>query len=600
VSAPPPCLLIYDGACNICRYWVGYWRQRTGDRADYRPYQDAAQDYPELPVAAFRRSIQLFLPDGRRCEGAEAAYRILALAPGHGHWLRLYLRLPGFAAISEFGYRFLSRRRRLLSGISRLLWGRRPPPPSRYELSCALLLRGLGAVYAIAFFSLWVQIEGLVGSRGILPISDYLELAREALGSSAYWRIPTLFWLHSGDLALHAVCLAGCFLAVRILLGKGGRLAAALAFVLYLSLCHAGQAFLRFQWDLLLLEAGFLAIFLSPGSALSLWLYRWLLFRFVFLSGAVKLLSGDPSWAALTALQYHYETQPLPTPLAWYAHHLPDAWHQFSAAVVLGIELAAVFLIFLPRQARFLAGAAILLLELCILLTGNYNFFNLLTMLLCLSLYDDAALRSVLPAGRRPGIAASPPPRAAIRWATATLAATVVTINASQFWRLFAAQELPGAAAAERFLRPLRIVNPYGVFAVMTRQRLELVLEGSRDRRSWHEYSLRYKPGPTARGLPWVFPHQPRLDWQCWFAVLGTAREHPWVGNLVYRLLRNSPPVLALFDHNPFPDNPPRYVRALLYRYSYAAPDERRRDNALWRRELLGYYLPATQLQGAP
>ena len=258
-------------------------------------------------------------------------------------------------------------------------------------------LRGLGLIYLAAFFSLAGQVLGLIGSDGILPLTDYLKAAHTAWGSSAYWQLPMLFWLDASDTALLAGAWLGVALALVVALGLLVRPALVALFALYLSFVYAGQIFFSFQWDMLLLEAGFLAIFLTGGSRIVVWLYRLLLFRFMFLSGAVKLLSGDPTWRKLTALDYHFWTQPLPSPLAWYAAQAPHWLLAAMTAAALVLELGLVFMIFLPRRPRAVCGVLVLAFQLGIVATGSYNFFNLLTMLLCLFLFDDQALRRLLP-----------------------------------------------------------------------------------------------------------------------------------------------------------------------------------------------------------
>ena len=242
-----------------------------------------------------------------------------------------------------------------------------------------------------------MQALGLIGSHGILPLSEFADAIRSQLGLERYWRFPMVFWLDRSDFAIQATCWAGTALSLLLIFNILPRLSLFFLYALYLSLFYAGQIFMGFQWDLLLLEAGFLALFLSIATNPGIWLLRWLLFRFMFLSGAVKLLSGDPTWANLSALSYHFQTQPLPTPLAWYAHHLPHGVLTAATAANFVIELGLPFLIFCPRRLRFVAAFGILLLEALIALTGNYTFFNLLTMALCIVLFDDAALRKILP-----------------------------------------------------------------------------------------------------------------------------------------------------------------------------------------------------------
>ncbi len=449
-------------------------------------------------------------------------------------------------------------------------------------LGCSLVVclfrRLLGAIYAMAFGSLALQVAGLIGSRGILPAGAYLTRLALALGPSRYWRVPTVFWLRSGDRELQVACWAGVFFATLIMAGILQRTALAACYVLYLSLVTVGQDFLSFQWDSLLLEAGFLAIFLDLSPVI-VWMFRWLLFRLMLLSGAVKLLSGDPAWRTLTALSFHYQTQPLPTPIAWYMQLLPVWFQEVSVVVMFGIELAAPFLLFCPRKVRLPAGTAIAFLQVMILLTGNYTFFNLLTIAFCLLLFDDAPLAR--PTGRLGD---------SIAW---TMATVILLITGSQLLGEFFGVSLYPARLAPQFY----VANTYGLFAVMTTVRHEISIEGSDDGANWREYRFRYKPGDVDRPPRWVAPHQPRLDWQMWFAALGTYRGNPWVVNLVFQLLEGSPPVLALLGPNPFPAAPPRYVRAQVYDYAFTDWQTRRANGAWWKRESVGSYLPQVSLQ---
>jgi hypothetical protein len=403
--------------------------------------------------------------------------------------------------------------------------------------------------------------------------------------------------LNSSDTTLAAGTLAGALLGLLVVLDKWTRPALIGLFALYLSYVYAAQDFLSFQWDILLLETGFLAIFLTGGSRIVVWLYRWLVFRYLFLAGVVKLLSGDPTWHALTALEYHFWTQPLPTPLAWYAAQLPSWLLIGGTGATLVIELGSVFLIFLPRRLRAAAAFCVLLLQSLILLTGNYNFFNLLTMLLCIFLFDDAALRRLTPRWLETRMQ-SRAPRAsrAATMIAAALAIIVVPVGVNRIWRTLMHTDLPVLGTLTQAVSPLLIVNPYGLFAVMTTTRPEIVIEGSADGQVWREYVFRYKPGPLSRPARWNIPHQPRLDWQMWFAALGNARSNPWIVNLMRRVLEGSPPVLALFEANPFADVPPKYVRALLYEYRFADPRTHARTGQWWVRQPQGLYFPEVSL----
>ena len=592
--------LIYDGECGICRRWVTYWARLTGSRVVYRPYQDAAQDFPAIPIEDFRRAIQLVEADGKVYAGAAASYRVLRHAPGRrtGWWL--YAHVPGFAPATECSYRFFARHRGLLSGVTTLLWGT-ALEPERYDLVCWIFLRGLGLIYFAAFASLAVQISGLVGRAGVLPLTSFLAAVREHVGDAAYGVVPTLFWLDASDAALIAGTLAGMALALLLLAGFAVRPALVGLFVLYLSYIYAGQVFMMFQWDLLLAEAGFLAIFLAGGSRVVVWLYRWLLFRFLFMAGAAKLLSGDPTWRDLTALNYHFETQPLPTPLAWYAAHLPQWMMTGATALTLVVEVGVAFLIFAPRRLRTAAASCVLALEVLIALTGNYNFFNLLTLLLCVFLLDDAVLRRFFPerliahVERR-----APRPGRTATTIAVLIAFAVVPVGLSRVSQLVHGSDLPFVRPLSEAMAPLLIVNPYGLFAVMTTTRNEIVVEGSADGQDWREYEFRYKPGSLTRRPPWNIPHQPRLDWQMWFAALDVSGEGPWFSRFLLRLLANSPPVVSLLEVNPFPAQPPRYVRATLYEYRFADAKTHAATGQWWVREEVARYFPAVGLSDFP
>ena len=587
---------VFDGDCGICRTWVDDWRQLTGDKVAYRPYQEAAADFPAIPAGDFKHAVQLIEPDGTVYAGAAATFRLLSYAPDRGGWWWLYRFMPGFAALSEAAYRFISTRRGLLTRGTHLLWGRTLEPP-RYDLVAWLFLRGLGLIYLAAFLSVALQIRGLVGSEGILPLGEYLAAAHAGWGTDAYWRLPTLFWLNASDAALMTGAVAGIALSLLVTLGIAQRLALIGLAILYLSFVYAGQLFFTYQWDMLLIEAGFLAVFLTGGSVIVVWLYRLLLFRFLFLAGLVKLASGDATWQQLTALDYHFFTQPLPSPLAWYAAQLPHWLLAAGTAAALVIELVAVALIFLPRRPRMLAAALIIVFQLGIMLTGSYNWFNLLTVLLCLFLLDDQALRRVLPRGLAALIAAHAPHPQRLATAVAAIAACIVVpIGLNLVYAPLAGRNLPVAGTMTEALAPLLIVNPYGLFATTTTTRPVIVFEGSDDNKAWREYALPYLPGPVDRAPAWSIPYQPRLDWQLWFAAYGSAAQKRWIERLVQRLLEGSPDVLVLFSETPLGARPSKYVRALLYDYHFADARSPGAQRQWWARQLGGTYYPSSSL----
>ena len=583
-------LLVFDGDCSFCRIWIGFWKRLTGEQIEYAPYQEVAERFPDVPRDNFKRAVQLILPDGEVLSAAHAVLRSLAHVPGYAWMLAAYQNVPGFAAVAEWFYRRVAAHRSFFYHVTVLLWGKCVEPAS-YEIAARWFLRCLGVIYLIAFVSLGVQITGLVGARGILPAAAFLDAIRQNYGSALWWRLPTLFWLNTSDTILKLACVAGAIMAVTVVLGFARRAALAIAFALYLSLVHIGQTFLGYQWDYLLLETGFLAIFLVPTLP-RIWLFRWLLFRLMFLSGTAKLLSGDPTWRNLTALQYHYETQPLPTRFAWYFHQFPPDFQKLSAVFMFFVELLIPFLLFAPRRIRFFAAGMTILLEVLIFITGNYTFFNLLALALCVLLFDDGALRRF--------VRARETRRRVTRFqrsATAVLIAFIMLVSGFELMEIFTGTMPRPAAYALSWIAPFGVVNTYGLFAVMTTSRIEIIVEGSNDGQTWLAYDFKYKPGDLRLPPAWVQPHQPRLDWQMWFAALGNYQGNRWFVNFMLRLLEGSPDVLALVATNPFPSTPPRYIRAQVYDYKFTSFAERRSSGAWWRRELKGEYFPVVSLK---
>jgi hypothetical protein len=401
---------------------------------------------------------------------------------------------------------------------------------------------------------------------------------------------------------------AGAIIGAVAAMGRpwtgGQRAAFVVLYIYYLSVVNAGQIFMGYQWDFLLLEVGFLTIFLRPTRARA-WLFRWLLFRLMFESGAVKLLSHDPSWHNLTALAFHYQTQPLPTPLAWYMMQLPLWFQKTSTVFVFGVELILPFLMFGPRRLKQIAGVGTIAMQVLILLTGNYTFFNLLAIALCLFLFDDLFWNRKVKEkpkaekswSRRP--LTVPAPRSNRR-VTVAVYVLILTASLTQLFGMFGldAPE-PLRFALSRTAGPFGLINQYGLFANMTTTRPEISIEGSDDGTDWKPYVFKYKPGPLNRAPAFVAPNQPRLDWQMWFAALGNYRENPWMLAFMSRILNGSAPVLDLMDQNPFPIHPPKLIRAVLYDYKFTTPDERRQTGNWWKRELKGEYFPPIGLRGA-
>lgn len=602
-------VLIFDGDCGFCRYWIARWRHRTGDSVEYLPFQEppTAQRFPELSRERLEQAVHLVEPDGTVTAGAHAVFRTLAIS-GSRLPLSAYERVPGIAAVSELAYRFVANHRPLFSRITLAFWGR-GTRPSTYALPCWIFLRLIGAVYLAAFWSLGVQVIGLIGHDGILPASEYMAAAREwaddqQMGLFRVFVIPTLFWLNASDAFLKGICIGGAGMASLLLFGVAPAILLPLLWLTYLSLVIVCNDFLAFQWDTLLLETGLLAIFVAPltrwdrlrsaaePQRIPLWLLRWLLFRLIFGSGVVKLASGDPTWHGLTALTFHYETQPLPTPIAWYAHHLPLWFQEASTAAVLAVELAAPWLIVAPRRLRLIGCGILVTLQLLIALTGNYAFFNVLTIALCILLLDDEALGRT----REPSLLAR---RRWPKWLVGAVACVTVPVSAIILLNQMGV-EPPGSVVVlplQGLVQPFRSVNGYGLFAVMTTTRPEIIVEGSNDGVMWLPYEFKDKPGDLRRSPPWVAPHQPRLDWQMWFAALSRYDYEPWLQHFLVRLLEGSPAVLGLVGRDPFQGKPPQLVRAVLYRYHFADAETRRTQRLVWTRERLGQYSPTLKLQ---
>lgn len=469
------------------------------------------------------------------------------------------------------------------------------PPENSYRLVSAWFIRLLGGIYLIAFISIALQIEGLAGSQGILPFAVKLAGIEQPTIDN-YLRLPTLFWFNSSDAALQGAAWSGCAMSLLIILGRWQRTALVVAWMLYLSIYHACQPFLNFQWDGLLLESGFLAMFLTPRSRVLVLLFRFLLFRLRFMSGLSKLTLGDPSWSGLTALNYYFQVQPLPTPLAWYAQQLPEWMLKAGTAGTLFVELVVPFLMFLPRRWRFAAAWLTILWQVLIILTSNHNWINFLTIALCLFLFDDRAVERITPAWLKTRLLDKPEPAApapaAMRLGTVVLALFILVASAGHTWELVRLKSLDGPMGKVLdYAEAWRVVSSYHVFPTMKTERIELELSGSQDGRDWRPYRFKYKPDDPAQRPRVVLPFQPRLDWQMWFVTLGPVHLH-WFHEFLQALLRNSPPVTALLEDNPFPDQPPRFIRVEAYRYRFTSPDERRATGDWWHREALGPFPP--------
>jgi hypothetical protein len=480
----------------------------------------------------------------------------------------------------------------------------------------------------MAFVSLRVQVDGLIGARGILPAAEWLRTFEAhahgtPLETTFAHGLPTLLWLSPSDTMLHVVCGAGVLCGVLLVLGVAPILTTAACWLLHLSLVNVGEIFLQYQWDSLLLEVALFATFFAPSGLLpwrgtprpptfaATWALRLLLLRFMFASGAVKYLSGDPTWADGSALTLHYFTQPLPTILGWFAHQMPAWWHRASCVGMFAVELGAPWLLFCGRIGRRVFAVATVGLMAGIAATGNYGWFEPLTVVLCLPLLveNSEPVRWLDLTSRRRAVVTGA--RLAASLAVAWFAALAFVLFLYQLSgspvgprALRATQEEVRLAISRSDLfwwvyeplAPWRSLNTYGLFAVMTTERPSLEIQGSDDLANWQSYDFRWREGDLSQPPRFCEPHMPRLDWQMWFAALRRTPE-PWFERFLFRLLEGEPSVLALLDHDPFPDRPPRYVRAIRFDYEFTTPAERAATGHWWKRRETGVYQPPISLR---
>jgi hypothetical protein len=479
-----------------------------------------------------------------------------------------------------------------------------PLPTTGYALTRFAILRLLALVYAVAFTVLIRQQDALIGSDGLLPAAPYLARVRDAVGSpgQAVLALPTLFWLDCSDHALHVAAWVGLALALAALAGMTNALSQLALWAIYLSFVQVGQLFYGYGWETQLLETGFLAVFLCPVRTLGpfpptappvavIWLFRWLIARIMLGAAAIKL-RGDPCWRDFTCLDYHYETQPVPSPLSWWFHAQPHWAQALGVAFNHYVELIAPFLIVLGRRLRLVAGMSFVAFQLILIASGNLSFLNWLTIVPALACFDDAALGRLVPRRSRTRVLARvavAPPRTAHRAAATVLAVVVAVLSINPVRNLLSSHQ-----AMNRSYDPLHLVNTYGAFGSVGRTRDEVVIEGTADTTIgpdtvWREYQFPCKPGDVARRPCLISPYHYRLDWQLWFAAMSSIGHEPWLLHLVDKLLSGDPVIKPLLAVDPFPTTPPRYVRIQLYRYRFTRPGSGNSD--WWTRTYVGPYL---------
>ena len=468
-----------------------------------------------------------------------------------------------------------------------------------------LFLRSLGLIFFSAFFSLAFQIHGLIGAQGILPATVYLRQLSGLMGAvEKIWYAPTLFWINSSDAALSIVIVLGFIASILLVLNVAPRAMIAVSTILFLTCIAALQDFSSYQSDGMLMEAGFISFFfaprgirpglgaIDPPSRISLFMLRWEWFRIYFESGLVKILSGDPTWRNLTAMDQYYQNGPLPAWPGWYVQHFPHWYHAFTVLLTFFVELILVWALFLPRRIRIASFVVFTALQIGIITTANYAFLNYLVLCLGVLLLDDRFLTRL----RFPFVETQlgePGGRARVfrRVEAVVLAATFYTTIVTFLW----GGSTSILALPNRLLAPFRIANAYGLFAVMTPARYEIEFQGSTDGRAWLPYHFRYKPQDVFEHPGFYAPYQPRFDWNLWFASLAPWQQNPWVVMTEQRLIEGSSSVLSLFRDDPFHGKPPNVVRTVIYQYWFTDLATKHKTGAWWRREELGEFGPAME-----
>ena len=476
-----------------------------------------------------------------------------------------------------------------------------------YYLTRFLILRLLGAIYAIAFLVAINQILPLIGSNGLTPVDTYLKNIIQALGSQSagFRRLPSLFWFTHSDTALLTAAWIGFILSLVVVAGFANAPIMTGLWILYMSFVNAGQEWYGFGWEIQLLETGFLAIFLCPLLDMRpfpkrpppfqiIVLFRWLIFRIMLGAGLIKL-RGDQVWRNGTALFYHFETQPLPGPLSRWFHFLPrtmlklGVWYNWLA------ELVAPLFVFWPRIARHIAAGIIIGLQFVLILSGNLSFLNWLTIVPALACFDDGAWSAILPkklVKKAQTASETAEPSRPMTIAAWVVTGIIILLSIQPAFNLLSPNQIMNTS-----FDPLNLVNTYGAFGSVGEERLNIVFEGTSDEipndsAAWKEYPYKGLPVALDKRPPQVAPYHLRFEWQMWFAAMSTPDEYPWTLTLIKKLLHNDPGAVGLFAANPFPDKPPRYIRAVLYRYSFAKPGNS--DGHVWNRTRIGApWLPA-------
>jgi hypothetical protein len=474
------------------------------------------------------------------------------------------------------------------------------PGSESYWLVRFLFQRALAVIYLVAFLVAANQFRPLAGEDGLLPLEEYADAA-------SFKERPSLFYLVSDDRVIGAAAWSGVGLSVLALAGVPYWLPDAYAIPasvllwatlwgLYLSFVNAGRIFYGYGWESMLLETGFLTVFLGAGGTgppvVVIWLLKWVLFRNMFGAGLIKI-RGDDCWRDLSCLNYHYETQPMPNPVSWFAHHVPDRFHRVEVVGNHVVELAIPFLYFAPQPYASVGGAATIAFQSWLLLTGNFSWLNALTVVQAIPTFSDGVLATALPT-MAPTAAPTPSP---LQVAALLLGVVVLALSVRPAKNILSESQVMNTA-----FDPLHLVNTYGAFGSITRDRYQLVIEGTRaadpDETDWAEYEFKGQPVRTDERPPQWAPYHLRLDWQLWFAAMRPrpTRRQRWFLALLEALLENDNATLGLLRTAPFPDDGLEMVRVIRYRYRFTSPEERAETGQWWRRERVGTYVTAVSL----
>jgi len=574
-------LLIFDGDCGFCKKWVNYASKLTKDSVYYKAYQTVDLKKLQLSAEACKQHVVLIEPNNTRYTAARAVFKTLSysktLLVG---LIKLYTYLPGFKWLTETVYKWVASNRSKLAFLS---------PPATYTKAASLLTTGVFFVYALAYLSLFSQSLGLFGSHGIVSIADTVSIYAEQ--KLSFWQVPSLFYVFNSDLVIKWLPLLNVFIALGAIRYRYKWIASLWLWLCYVSFINVGSPFMSFQWDVLLTEAGFLHILLClwPGRLVMLG-FQWLVFKLMLASALIKWGSGDALWRSFDALSVHFYTQPLPFIISWYANQLPTPILKFGIGFMFFVEFACPWLLFFGRIPRLFAAICFMLLMTLIFFTGNYGFFNILVGILAISYIDDSFLKLKDKPLKQP--------KKLIQVGIALLIAVFILVGISSERQRFTSYRLGSVESVVlKYQQPWHIVNGYGLFANMTTKRDEIKIEGSYDKETWQAYTFKFKPSDPDTAPQWVAPHQPRLDWQMWFASLSSYKQNYWLVNTMARLAKNEQDVINLLAHNPFDKKPPTYIRAMRYNTVFTDLKTKQKMGHWWHQTLSDAYTPILQVR---